>query len=100
MLFLVDHKHTPDLCPAGLLHPDKEWVMKLEEKAKSSGVHLVDAYLDGPGHHFYFVVEADKNEQLWTFITPLLTQIGESKIVPVLRWAEARAFAQKIGVQK
>ncbi len=100
MLFLIDHKHTADLCPAGLSHPDKEWLMKLEEKAKNSGVHLIDGYLDGPGHHFYFVVEADKIEQLYSFITPFLTQIGESRIVPVLRWAEARAVAQKLGVQK
>jgi len=74
--------------------------MKVEEKAKNSGIHLIEAYLDGPGHHFYFVAEADKIEQLYTFITPLMTQIGESRIVPVLRWAEARAVAQKLGVQK
>jgi uncharacterized protein DUF3303 len=100
MLFLIDHKHTADLCPAGILHPDREFLMKVEEKAKSSGIRLVDAYLDGPGHHFYFVVEAEKSEQLATFITPLLTQIGESKSVPVLRWAEATSFARRIGIQK
>jgi hypothetical protein len=44
----------------GFSHPDKEWVMKVEEKAKNSGIRLIDGYLDGPGHHFYFVAEADK----------------------------------------
>ena len=86
------------MCPGGLVHPDKEFLLKLEERAKTSGVHLV-GYFDGPGHHFYIFVEAEKTEQINTFIVPLF-QIGECRVAPVMKWAEIHTFGKKIGLQK
>ncbi|MDQ1279775.1 MAG: hypothetical protein QG670_1037 [Thermoproteota archaeon] len=36
---------------------NKEAMDKVEEAMKSPGVKLIEGYLDGPNHVFYFVVE-------------------------------------------
>mgnify|MGYP007084757465 FL=1 len=99
MLFVLDHEHSAENCPAGTVRPDKELLSKLEANAKTSGVRLVEGYLDAPAHHFYFVVEADAPEQILRFITPYLG-VGNTNVHPVLKWSEALAVTRKFGLQK
>jgi len=99
MLFVLDHEHSAENCPAGTVRPDKELLSKLETNAKTSGVRLVEGYLDAPAHHFYFVVEADAPEQILRFITPYLG-VGNTNVHPVLKWSEALAVTRKFGLQK
>jgi hypothetical protein len=99
MLFVLDHKHSAENCPAGTVRPDKELFSKLETRAKTSGVRFIEAYLDGPGHHFYFIVEAETTEQILNFAIPYLG-IGDTKATPVLKWSEALAISRKLGLQK
>lgn len=99
MLFVLDHKHSAENCPAGTVRPEKGLISKLEANAKTSGLRLVEGYLDAPAHHFYFIVEADSPEQILKFIVPLLG-IGETKSHPVVKWSEALVLTRKLGLQK
>jgi len=99
LLFVLDHEHSAENCPAGTVRPDKELLSRLEENAKTSGARLVEGYLDAPAHHFYFIVEADAAEQIFKFITPYLG-VGKTNVHPVLKWSEALAISRKLGLQK
>jgi len=99
MLFVLDHEHSAENCPAGTVRPDKELLSKLEANAKTSGLRLVEGYLDAPAHHFYFIVEADAPEQILRFITPYLG-VGNTNVHPVLKWSETLAVTRKLGLQK
>ena len=99
MLFVIDHKHSAETCPAGTVHPDKEFTNKFEAQIKASGVHLIEGYLDAPGHRFYFVVEADTTQQILNFTAPFIA-IGETNVHPALKWSEAHDTTRKLGLQK
>ena len=57
MLFMIVARHTAELCPGGVVRPDKEFTAKIEESMKKSGVKEIAGYLDAPGHVYYFVLE-------------------------------------------
>lgn len=99
MLFVLDHKHTAETCPAGKLHRDENFTKNLEEQVKKTGVKLIEGYLDGPGHHFYFIIEADSAAQILQFSAPTLNPIGETHVRPVLKWSEAVSELRKIGLK-
>jgi uncharacterized protein with GYD domain len=99
MLFVIDHEHSAETCPAGTVRPDKEFMNRLESNAKTSGVRVVEGYLDAPAHHFYFIVEADTAEQIVSFATPLIN-VGKTIVHPVMKWSEAAAMTRKLGLQK
>jgi hypothetical protein len=96
---MIVAKHTAELCPGGVVRPDKEFTAKIEENMKKSGVNEVAGYLDAPGHVYYFVIETDDNAALNNAVEPLRL-IGEVAIAPVLKFSEAVAWAKKIGIQK
>ena len=99
MLFVLDHEHSAENCPAGVVRPDKELLSRFEANAKTSGLRFVEGYLDAPAHHFYFIVEADTAEQILKFITPYLG-IGKTNTHPVVKWSEALVVSRKLGLQK
>ena len=96
---MIFAKHTDESCPGGVVRPNKEAMAKVEDAMNSSGVKLVEGYLDGPGHVFYFVVEANDNVALNNAVEPLRL-IGNVNITPVLKFSDARAWLKKIGIQK
>ena len=99
-LFIVDHKHTAEDCPAGKIHHDDDFSKRLAEAATKSGLKVVEGYLDAPGHRFFFVVEAENVGQIIEFSGTTLNPIGETHFVPVLKWSDAMAEARKMGIQK
>jgi hypothetical protein len=99
LLFIVIAKHSAELCPGGIVKPDKGFTAKLDESMKKSGVKVVAGYLDGPGHVWYFVLETDDNTALSNAVEPLRL-VGEVKVTPVMKFSEAVAWAKKIGIQK
>jgi uncharacterized protein with GYD domain len=99
LLFLVVAEHTAETCPGGIARPDKEFFAKLDESMKKSGVKLVEGYLDGPGHVFYIILEADDNTALNNAVEKLRL-MGKVKMIPVLKFSEAFAWAKKTGIQK
>ena len=99
MLFMVVARHTAELCPGGVVRPDKEFTAKIEKSMKKSGVKEIAGYLDAPGHVYYFVLETDDNTALNNAVEPLRL-VGDVTITPVLKFSEAVAWAKKIGIQK
>jgi len=99
LLFIIVAKHTAEMCPGGIIRPDKEFTAKLDESMRKSGVKVVEGYLDAPGHVWYFVVEADDNTALNNAVEKLRL-IGDVQMAPVMKFSEGVAWAKKIGIQK
>jgi hypothetical protein len=96
---MIVARHTAELCPGGVVRPDKEFTVKIEKSMKKSGVKEIAGYLDAPGHVYYFVLETDDNAALNNAVEPLRL-VGEVTIAPVLKFSEAVAWAKQIGIQK
>jgi len=97
---MVVARHTPEMCPGGVVRPDKEFIKKTEESMKKSGVKLIEGLMDAPGHVFYFVLEATDNASLNIAVEPLRL-VGEVTITPVMKFfKEGSDWAKKIGIQK
>lgn len=97
---MIVAKHTVENCPGGVVRPDKEFIKKTEESMKKSGVELINAFMDAPGHVFYFVLDADDDASINTAVEPLRL-VGEVKITPVMKFfKEGSEWAKKIGIQK
>ena len=47
---MVIAKHSVELCPRGVIRPDKGFTAKLDESIKKSGVKEIAGYLDGRNH--------------------------------------------------
>ena len=98
--FIVYHRHTAEMCPGEKVHPDPNFMTKLAEQGKTSGVKIIEGYIDGPGHQFYLVVEADDSTKLNSAIEQLRLVGDINDIVPVLKFSDAVNWAQKAGIQK
>ena len=97
---MVVAKHKPEFCPGGNVRPDKEFIKKTEESIKKSGVKFIDAYMNAPGHVFYFVLETEDNAALNNAVEPLRL-VGEVMVIPVLKFfKEGSDWAKNIGIQK
>lgn len=99
MLFVIRHTHSAEMCPGGSVRPDREFLTKLEDQIKKPGVKLIEGYIDGPGHEFYFIVEADDSAVLNTALEQLRL-VGDNRIAPVMKFSDAVAWARTIGIQK
>jgi hypothetical protein len=96
---MVVARHSAELCPGGIVRPDKGFAAKLEESMKRSGVKEIAGYTDAPGHVHYFVLETDDNTALNNAVEPLRL-VGDVTITPVLKWSELVGWAKQIGIQK
>jgi hypothetical protein len=97
---MIVARHTVEMCPGGNVRPDKEFIKKTEESIEKSGAKLIDAYMDAPGHVFYFVLEVTDNAALNIAVEPLRL-VGEVQITPVLKFfKEGSDWAMKIGIQE
>jgi hypothetical protein len=96
---MIVSRHTAEMCPGGIVRPDKEFSKKIESSMKKSGVKLVEGYMGAPSHVFYFVVEADGNKALNNAVEPLRL-VWEVTIRPVLKFSENLEWARAIGIQK
>jgi hypothetical protein len=96
---MIVAEHTAENCPGGIVRPDKQFTAKLDESMKKSGVKVVEGYLDGPGHVWYFIVDANDNTALSNAVEPLRL-VGAVRIFPVMKFSEGVAWAKKIGIQK
>lgn len=88
------------MCPGGNVRPDKEFAKKLDGQIREAGVKLIEGYIDAPGHEFYFVIEADDIGKLNTAVEQLRLVGDINKIVPVMKFSDAVAWAKKMGIQK
>lgn len=100
MLYMIYHKHSAEMCPGGSVRPDKEFVSKLSKQIEESGVNFVEGYVDGPGHEFYFIIEADDIAKLNMAIEQLRLVGDINKITPVMKFTDTIAWAKKMGIQE
>ena len=81
-LFVVEHKHAAESCPAG--HPEMgPMLLKHISPANAAtfGVTVqAEAVVDG-AHTFYLIVEADDKEKVEKFMAPF-SQAGTVEILP------------------
>jgi len=81
MLFHVTARHNPENCPDAF--PDKKRSgVGTADAVRATGVRVIAAYHDGPGHTTYFIVETDSAEKLSNFLMPAAA-IGICEIRPV-----------------
>lgn len=99
MLFVIVAEHTAENCPGGIIRPDKQFVTKLDESLKKSGVTVAEGYLDAPGHVWYFIVNANDAAALSNAVEPLRL-VGNVRISPVMKFSDAVEWAKKMGIQK
>ena len=82
MLFHITHVHSAESCP----YHDPETVAKTYGKAllgfEEAGVTLHGAYVDGPGHTFYMIVESDELPKIYAALGPII-DAGSAEIRPV-----------------
>ena len=95
---MVVAEHSAEMCPEGIVRP-KPFTPKLEASLRKSGVKVVDGYVDGPGHIWYLILEADDYSTFNTAVEPLRL-IGTVHTSPVMKLSEALAWAKKIGMQE
>ena len=81
-LFVVQHKHSAETCPAG--HPEMGPMLVQhvsEENAAKFGVTVrSEAVVDG-AHALYLIVEAQSEENVRDYMAPF-TQLGTVEIMP------------------
>lgn len=82
MLFHITHVHTPETCPAHDPEKVRATFGKILASAEEIGVKLVGAWVNGPAHTSYFVVETDAVEKLFDLFFPALG-IATAEVSPV-----------------
>ena len=87
------------MCPGGSVRPDKAFITKLEKQIKKARVKLIEAYLDGPGHEFFLIIDADDSIKL-NIALEQLRLVGDNHVVPVMKLSDAKVWAKKQGIQK
>ena len=81
MLFHVTASHSPENCPDTF--PDKKRAgVGTAEAVRATGVKVIAAYHDAPGHTTFFIVETDSAEKLNQFLMPAAA-IGKCEVKPV-----------------
>ncbi len=82
MLFHVTHTHDGPTCP---VHDDEAMAAtfgRVLGTLTENVDEVVGAWVDGPGHTFYFVVDASDTRQLTAGMFPII-DAGSSEIRPV-----------------
>ena len=96
---MIVAEHTAENCPGGLIRPDKQFMVKVDESMKKSGVKVVEGYLDAPGHVFYFIVDANDNKALSNAVEQFRL-VGTVRFSPVKTFSESVTWFKDIGIQK
>ena len=85
MLLHIRHEHTEQRCPAldqELMNSTFKIVLS-EEHRKKCNLELISAYIDGPGHTIFLIVDADDMANVVRFLLPL-NKIGKGEVRPVI----------------
>lgn len=81
-LFVAQHRHSPEACPAG--HPEMGPMLLRHlspESARQHGVRIqAEAVLDGQ-HTLLLILEADSREQVERFLQPF-ARVGTLEVSP------------------
>ncbi|HJM27520.1 MAG: hypothetical protein QF596_03525 [Acidimicrobiales bacterium] len=82
MIFHVTHTHNELTCP---IH-DPETLLnsfgKALESLENESVNIIGAWVDGPGHQLFFVIETDSADAIHNGLKPIIDR-GTARIQPV-----------------
>jgi len=92
MLFVIIHKHTAEMCPAGVVRINKDWLKEVTNSFKNAKIKYLGGYANSPNHEFFFIIEADDLEEIDNAIEPL-RRVGKVRIIPVLKFEEIELLA-------
>ena len=82
MLFHVHHHHDEKTCPAHNAEAVGASFGAVLPALAENGVNVVGAWVDPPGHDFFFVLETDNYEALVEGLRPIIPS-GSATIQPV-----------------
>lgn len=91
MLFHIKHEHTHDRCPATdpkLMNDTFKQILS-QEHSKKCNVTLLSAYIDGPGHTIFMIVDTNNMGNLVKFLLPL-NKIGKGEVSAVVAARELK----------
>ena len=81
-LYVVEHRHPADRCPAG--HPPMApFLLKIlsEESARQAGLHLVGDAVARGQHHLYVIIEGPNEGAVRQYLGPF-AQAGSLDVIP------------------
>ena len=82
MLFHVHHHHDENTCPAHNAEAVAASFGTVLPALAENGVNVVGAWVDPPGHDFFFVLETDDYDALVEGLRPIIPS-GTATIQPV-----------------
>jgi hypothetical protein len=88
MLFHVTHRHTEATCPYNNDEVREATFGRVVPAIGDAGVRLIGAWTDPASHQMFFVLEAERFEDLQQALEPIIDQ-GTADIRPVREFAPA-----------
>jgi len=82
MIFHIHHHHDENTCPANSPEAVGATFGSVLPSLSEYGVTVIGAWVDPPGHDFFFVVETDSYDDLVEGLRPILAA-GTARIQPV-----------------
>ena len=82
MIFHIHHHHDENTCPANSPEAVGATFGSVLTALSEYGVAVIGAWVDPPGHDFFFVVETDSYDDLVEGLRPILSS-GTARIQPV-----------------
>jgi hypothetical protein len=95
MLFHVTHRHTEATCPYHNEEVREASFGRVLPAIQSAGVQLLGAWTDPTSHQMFFVIDAERFEDLQLALEPIIDQ-GTADIRPVADFGAAiEALSQR-----
>ena len=82
MLFHIQHGHDETTCPFDAPETVTSTFGSVLPSLAEHGINVVGAWVDPPGHQFFFVVETDDYAALVDGLAPIMTS-GSATIRPI-----------------
>lgn len=87
MLFHIKHTHNWETCPYHDPERAKATFGKAMAGIMESDVELVGAYVDGPAHTTFLILDADSASQIEEALAPVI-DLGWAETRPVVNFAD------------
>lgn len=95
MIFHIQHSHDDTTCPFDTPEAVGSTFGAVLPSLEAQGVDVLGAWVDPPGHQFFFVVETDDYDALVDGLAPIVSS-GTATIQPVndMKAAVAKRMAE------
>jgi len=90
MIFHITHHHDATTCPAHDEEAGNATFGAVLGALEANVDRIIGAWIDPPGHHSFFVVEADEASKIFAGLWPIIPA-GTAHVRPVVDLAEMMA---------